>query len=55
MDNVIVNQLRNNPKTHIEQIVNSHSSLKATRKAEEFFVVSNVDDYEKKQELLYAL
>ncbi len=55
MDNVIVNQLRNNPKTYIEQIVNSHSSLKATRKAEEFFVVSSVDDYEKKQELLYAL
>ncbi len=52
MDNVIANQLRNNPKTYIEQIVNTHSSLKATRKAGEFFIVSSVDDYEKKQELL---
>ncbi len=55
MDSVSVNQFRDKLKTFVEQVVNSHSPLKVTRRSGEDFVVMSADDWEREQETLYVL
>mgnify|MGYP003391790515 FL=1 len=55
MDTISVNQFRDNLKSFVEQVVNSHVPIKVTRRAGEAFVVVSADDWEREQETLYVL
>ena len=55
MDTISVNQFRDNLKTFVEQVVNSHVPIKVTRRAGEAFDVVSADDWEREQETLYVL
>lgn len=55
MDNVTVNQFRDNLKTLVEQVISNHTPLKVTRRAGEDFVVISAEDWERDQETLHVL
>ncbi len=55
MESVSVNRFRDNLKSFVEQVVNSHMPLKVTRRSGEDFVVISADDWEREQETLYVL
>ena len=55
MDNISVNQFRDNLKTVVEQVIGDHTPIKVTRRAGEAFVVISADDWEREQETLYVL
>ena len=55
METISVNQFRDNLKTFVEQVVNTHIPIKVTRRAGEAFVVVSADDWEREQETLYVL
>ena len=55
MDSISVNRFRDNLKSFVEQVVNSHAPIKVTRRAGEAFVVVGADDWEREQETLYVL
>ena len=55
MNNISVNQFRENLKTCVEQTVNDHEPLKVTRRAGEDFIVMSADDWEREQETLHVL
>ena len=55
MDSISVNRFRDNLKSFVEQVVNSHAPIKVTRRAGEDFVIMSADDWEREQETLYVL
>lgn len=55
MDSISVNRFRDNLKAYVEQVANSHTPLKVTRRAGEDFIVMSADDWEREQETLYVL
>lgn len=55
MDNVSVNQFRDNLKNLVERVVSRHEPLKVTRRAGEDFIVLSAEDWEREQETLYVL
>lgn len=55
MDTISVKKFRDNLKSLVEQVVNSHEPLKVTRRAGEAFVVLSADDWEREQETLHVL
>ena len=55
MNSVSVNKFRDNLKSFVEQIVESHEPLKVTRRSGDDFVVISADDWEREQETLYVL
>jgi antitoxin YefM len=55
MDVVSVNRFRDNLKTFVEQVANSHEPLKVTRRAGDDFIVISADDWGREQESLYVL
>lgn len=55
MKSISVDRFRDNLKTFVEQVINSHSPVKITRRAGEDFVVMSADDWEGEQETLYVL
>ena len=55
MDTGSVNQFRDNLKTIVEHVANSHVPIKVTRRAGDAFVVISADDWEREQETLYVL
>ncbi|MGF1481998.1 MAG: type II toxin-antitoxin system Phd/YefM family antitoxin [Cyanophyceae cyanobacterium] len=55
METVSVNRFRDNLKTFVEQVVNTHTPLKVTRRSGSDFVVISADDWEREQETLYVL
>lgn len=55
METISVNQFRDNLKSFVEQVVNTHIPIKVTRRAGEAFVVVSADDWEREQETLYVL
>ena len=55
MNNVSVNQFRNNLKSYVEQTVSAHEPLKVTRRFGDDFIVMSADDWEREQETLHVL
>ena len=55
MDSISVNKFRDNLKSCVEEIANTHSPLKVTRGNGEDFVVISAEDWEREQETLYVL
>ncbi|MGL6339996.1 MAG: type II toxin-antitoxin system Phd/YefM family antitoxin [Waterburya sp.] len=55
MNNVSVNQFRENLKHFVEQVISQHEVLKVTRRNGEDFVVISAEDWEREQETLYVL
>lgn len=55
MNNISVNQFRENLKSCVEEVINSHAPLKVTRRNGKNFVVISADDWEREQETLYVL
>lgn len=55
MDSVSVNRFRDNLKSFVEQVVNTHSPIKVTRRSGEDFIVTSAEDWEREQETLYVL
>jgi antitoxin YefM len=55
METVSVNQFRDNLKSFVEQVINTHSPLKVTRRSGDDFVVMSSDDWDREQETLYVL
>lgn len=55
MEKVSVNAFRDNLKSCVEQVINTHTPLKVTRRSGEDFVVMSADDWEREQETLYVL
>jgi len=55
METTSVNKFRENLKSFVERVVNSHEPLKVTRRAGEDFVVVSANDWEQEQESLYIL
>lgn len=55
MDTISVNKFRDNLKSVVEQVVDTHEPLKVTRRGGEDFVVLSADDWEQEQETLYIL
>ena len=55
METISVNRFRDNLKTYVEQVINTHIPLKVTRRSGDDFVVISADDWEREQETLYVL
>lgn len=55
MDTTSVNRFRDNLKSYVEQVINTHTPLRVTRRSGEDFVVISADDWEREQETLYVL
>jgi antitoxin YefM len=55
MEAVSVNQFRSNLKECIDNVTDSHDTLKVTRRNAEDFVVMSAEDWERHQETLYVL
>ncbi len=55
MKSISVNQFRENLKSWVEEVINSHAPLKVTRRHGNDFVVISADDWEREQETLYVL
>lgn len=55
METVSVNRFRDNLKTFVEKVANTHTPLKVTRRSGDDFVVMSADDWEREQETLYVL
>lgn len=55
MDTVSVNKFRDNLKSLVEHVANSHEPLKVTRRSGDDFVVISAEDWEREQESLYVM
>ena len=55
MNNISVNQFRNNLKSFVEQVINDHLPLKVTRRKGADFVVISAEDWAREQETLAVL
>ena len=55
MNSVSVNKFRENLKSYVEEVINTHVPLKVTRRHGDDFMVISVDDWEREQETLYVL
>jgi antitoxin YefM len=55
MNSISVNQFREHLKSYVEEVINSHTPLKVTRRYGDDFVVISADDWEREQETLYVL
>jgi antitoxin YefM len=55
MDAVSVNRFRDNLKSIVEQVVNTHEPLKVTRRAGDDFIIISAEDWEREQESLTVL
>jgi len=55
MNTISVNHFRDNLKTYIEQVINTHTPLRVTRRTGRDFVVISADDWERDRETLYVL
>ena len=55
VDSVSVNRFRDNLKSMVERVINSHEPLKVARRSGADFVVISAEDWEREQESLYVL
>lgn len=54
-NSISVNQFRENLKSCVDGVINSHVPLKVTRRHGKDFVVISAEDWEREQETLYVL
>lgn len=55
MNTTSVNQFKENLKSYIEQVINTHTPLRVTHRSGDDFVVISANDWEREQETLYVL
>ncbi len=55
MENISVNQFRDNLKYYVEAVTQNHDPLLVTRRNGENFIVISESDWEQEQETLYVL
>ncbi len=55
MDSISVNKFRENLKSCVEGVIDTHTPLKVTRRSGHDFVVVSAEDWEREQETLYVL
>jgi antitoxin YefM len=55
VDNISVNQFRDNLKSLVDKVVSEHRPLKVTRRGGEDFIVISAEDWEREQETLFVL
>ncbi len=55
MEAVSVNQFRSKLKECVDNVVDSHDTLKVTRRNAEDFVVMSAEDWDRHQETIYVL
>jgi len=55
MEAVSVNQFRSNLKECVDIVIDTHDTLKVTRRNAEDFVVMSAEDWDRHQETIYVL